>query len=342
MDHCETTYIESFINKIQLRNDEKSFAIVASFWTNKEVEFKILEYADPCSLSSKEWYGVLLIDSIKVFFYGSFKSTWWIIISFQIFQETAEALEIDFDEFYNETKTAICTQNGLSNFRYSIEIDEFVVRKLDKYENKIKYCLIKLKPTSNLKDTILIQSLNLISELRDENEKKSKQSIYIKNQHDLIVEKCAKIVKENSEKEKILLSKFLELLNAKKDKITELQNLVSKHETNNKIITTSNFLSDSDDMSLNEISITEPIPSSHKRTPERSNCLSQSSQSEELVYTNSNVPKRAKLTVENKSQLRNFRKSPDTNLFTGLNINVNIDIEKDKYDVDTQKMFDEI
>lgn len=260
------------------------------------------------------------------------------------------ALELDFIDFFNETKCAICTQNGQPNFRYSIENDEFIYRKTDEDDNKIKYGVVKLKSTSHLKDQLVCSSLDIISQLRDAIELEATLSTDIRQKHDLFVKQYEKVVNEKNVNETTLISKFLELLNAKKDKISELQSLLSSknnrfsnnNEKNTPLQKNNDILSDSD-MSVDETVENEPSSSRQAIKNTKTDYLAQSSQSQELC-TNTSVPKRAKL-MENKLkpiETSQLRKTSDVDLFKGINICVSKNSEKDKYDVDTQEMFDEI
>lgn len=314
------TYKNCFINNLPL-SDNIGYIIIESNWNNDNIECSILEYSNPIvSQHPKEWYGILTINSLK---------------------ETAEVLEIEFDDFLSQTKAALCTQNGLPNFKYSIVNCEFVYRKIDTDDNKIRFGVVKLQPKPNLGNKLLLNSLSLVAHLREAVAKEEISLISMKKEYQEYVETSEKIIGEKNKNEKIMFSKFLELLNTKKDKISELQELLNDNSLSTVKETTkqqSNWLSDCE--SSEEIFHTS---SQNKRNKSNVKCLSQDSFSQdEEALTPTVIPKRSKLIESMLQQDTWNRNHESTSSFKDVKIDKSTLNEKDKYDVDTQEMFDEI
>lgn len=123
--------------------------------------------------------------------------------------------------FFNETKTAITTNNGVPEFCYYLRNDEFSWKKgNDKL--RIIYGKVHLMRKECSLD-ILFKSVEMISNLTKDLKEKCKEQEVQAEQHSELKRllKSATEAKEKNEKE--LFIKFISLLNSKKSKINDLK-----------------------------------------------------------------------------------------------------------------------
>lgn len=149
-------------------------------------------------------------------------------IQFELFQNISSSLEIDYNTFLSETKTAITTNNGAPMFSYYIYEEELIWKKEGSRNLKIIYGKTSLQK-SEIINNMLFNSADTINNL---------QSQIIQYKQDLVtgldeINAVKKLLKQTTEakeiNEKELYTKFICLLNSKKLKIDELKSsLVQK------------------------------------------------------------------------------------------------------------------
>lgn len=143
-------------------------------------------------------------------------------IQFELFQKISTSLEIEYEIFFNETKNAITTNNGVAEFSYFINEEEFIWKKNSSEKLKIIYgkaCLEKCETIQN----ILFNSVDIISNLKSQLDdyKKDQVTGMVKlNELNKLLEQATEFKEEN---EKEIYLKFICLLNAKKAKINDLK-----------------------------------------------------------------------------------------------------------------------
>lgn len=151
-------------------------------------------------------------------------------IQFELFQNISSSLEIDYNTFLSETKTAITTNNGAPMFSYYINEEELIWKKEGSRNLKIIYGKTSLQK-SEIINNMLFNSTDTINNL---------QSQIIQYKQDLVtgldeINAVKKLLKQTTEakeiNEKELYTKFICLLNSKKLKINELKSsLVQKQK----------------------------------------------------------------------------------------------------------------
>lgn len=187
------------MNSLKLLRSRCATAIIETEWTSSEMKLNLL----------------LPSDSAKVLGFSG-------ALSLSKLQEIANDLEQPWPEFFDETKLALCTENGAPNFEYEHnEVKStFTWRRVDENRYKID---IKLTPNDELCFVLLRNSMQVISSLNV-----SKQSI--ENELDTWKERYrvlqAAFEEQTEEKRKIendYLSKFLALMNELKIKNRKLK-----------------------------------------------------------------------------------------------------------------------
>lgn len=145
---------------------------------------------------------------------------------------TANALELDFDDILAETKNALCTQNGFANFTYTFTNDSNSF-KFSKSTGafRITYGEVQLENKPDIITEILINSIKL-------NEKKERDINVMRSEMRRMDETFSEMktalqrcVEEKTQIENTLLTKFAALLNAKKEKISELEAVIKNRST---------------------------------------------------------------------------------------------------------------
>lgn len=152
---------------------------------------------------------------------------------------TANALELNVDEFMAESKKALCTQNGLPNFTYILDQSKFKFCKATDSGFRIAFAEVLLDDRSDSVEDMLMTSMR-INQMKDE--KIQQLNADIRRMDDTFVEMqmaLEKCVEEKSSLESQLLTKFTALLNTKKEKIVELERAIK-----NRSIVVDHFESD--------------------------------------------------------------------------------------------------
>lgn len=141
---------------------------------------------------------------------------------------TANALELDVDEFMADVKNALCTPNGQPNFTYHLnrESKTFKFCKATSRDVRITYGELQLAERPDAIDDILMNSIksNEAKEHQIHTLRSEMQRMHATfNEMKIALEKC---VEEKVQMENGLLTKFAALLNAKKGRIAELENSI--------------------------------------------------------------------------------------------------------------------
>lgn len=134
-------------------------------------------------------------------------------------------MEIEYNSFLSETKTAITTNNGAPQFNYLINEDEFIWKKDSTEKLKIIYGKANLEKCETFQN-ILFNSIDIISYLKSQlADYKKEQVTGIDQINDFkkLLEQATNCKEEN---EKDVFKKFICLLNSKKEKINELRSSV--------------------------------------------------------------------------------------------------------------------
>lgn len=185
-------------------SNTKEFYILHSIWDSDEIKINIFDL----SRSDKnQWSGVILREEIE---------------------KAATELEIPFEIFYNECKLALCTNGGLADFNYNVIENSFKWEKVGEF--KEEYGSVKLIPAYNLETILLLSAINLVDKTKNQFDvlvlDHQKQNIEYK----MLIESYEKCITHKNTVEKELLTKFAVLLNSKKEKIAELQELLLEKE----------------------------------------------------------------------------------------------------------------
>lgn len=191
------------INRIPHHNDAHSLIanssiVIQTVWSDQSVDITLY------STHNKRGFGGTLLK--------------------KSLESTANALELNVDNFLTESKEALCTPNGLADFTYILSNDgtKFKFCKLSE-GFRITYGEVNVNQRVDAVDEMLLNSIKL-SETKDRNADALRADIRRMdesfNEMKLALAKC---VEEKATMEMSLLTKFSALLNAKKDKIVELE-----------------------------------------------------------------------------------------------------------------------
>lgn len=139
-------------------------------------------------------------------------------------KSTAACLEIPFDRIYSETTKALTTNGGIENFLYDLNTEscEFVLRKKTGSLNVI-CARVPLNSEPLLKDALLQRAIDQNISNSNRFADLSLQFANLKREHADLTDAYEDCVAHKISMETELLSKFIVLLNSKKDKIAELQ-----------------------------------------------------------------------------------------------------------------------
>lgn len=193
------------IAKIDLKKPTDKCVIIKTFWNSSSADIKILliDKDTHSSATMQEFAGVITIESL---------------------QTIACQLEVPFDGFLLETKKALGQENGLDNYSYEIQDDQFQWCKVKSPELKLVYGKINLKIENDLCIDLLIKSLEITAELDRKFEKMCADLKQTQEKQEKLKEFYEKHIEEQQINEKNNLSKFIVLLNEKKAKINQYKN----------------------------------------------------------------------------------------------------------------------
>ncbi|XP_069681908.1 DNA repair protein XRCC4 [Periplaneta americana] len=153
-------------------------------------------------------------------------SAWSGHASYNHVERISRSLDLSVEDYITETKAVLSTQGGAHNFTYVIEDDQFIWKKQDQQTKiKIKYGYIDLEKAPILEtgekmlDSLLEQCSNLkakVLELQEINTRTTKE-------RGILMEKLVEYKKQKLKMEKDLLSRFLAVLNSKKEYIRQIE-----------------------------------------------------------------------------------------------------------------------
>ncbi|XP_067008216.2 DNA repair protein XRCC4 isoform X2 [Anabrus simplex] len=136
-------------------------------------------------------------------------------------------VDLNVSDYIIETQKALASHNGADQFSYSMENSQFMWKKLVG-NIKVKFGCIHLKKISEVSSLNLFVG-NILDEIHAvQNEVKSlkeEKERLIRDKNDLM-KKLEQFATEKSHQEAVLYGKFLSILNAKKEKILELQTTI--------------------------------------------------------------------------------------------------------------------
>lgn len=187
----------TFVNKVPQPVQDQHY-ILKTEWHSDDFTIQILD-----SQMFKEWQGHISYDNLK---------------------QSAEELEIPYEKFFDECKKALTTNGGVEHFQYLIENDKFNLIKKDQFQ--IQYLELELVVNAELKSDFVLAAVDLIASLQNDLAKCKETSNELQEKYQTMVETMEKCWEQKNNLEKNLLSKFAVLLNSKKDKIAELQELL--------------------------------------------------------------------------------------------------------------------
>lgn len=209
----------NFINKLPIDGDGESvdqYVIVKTNWLEDRALFKLLK----CTINE----GTITFCS---------NDGYSGILNFNEISKTAFNLEIDFDEFLNEIKNAFINENGNRDFIYQFINDNntFVWRKVKDSGFKITYGSIDLIKCKDLKNEMLNQSLNIMLDLRKECETERSTLAEFKKIHEDFKNLLERCISEKNNIENELICKCTSLLNTKKQRIQQLEDMLKHNKS---------------------------------------------------------------------------------------------------------------
>ncbi|XP_055843481.1 uncharacterized protein LOC129910224 [Episyrphus balteatus] len=191
------TQTTTFVNKVPQTIPDQHF-ILKTEWHTNNINLQILD-----THRSKEWQGNVRFDDLK---------------------QSSEELEIPYEKFFDECKEALTTNGGAKHFEYVVENDKFNLIKKDQFQ--IQYLELDLTTNPELKSDFGLAAVDLIASLRAELSQCKESTKELNEKYQTMVSTVEKCLEEKNQLEKNLLNKFALLLNSKKDKIAELQDLL--------------------------------------------------------------------------------------------------------------------
>lgn len=147
-------------------------------------------------------------------------------ISYELFKNISQCLEIEYEFFFDETKKSISTNNGLPEFKYLIKENEFIWQKCCGENRKVTFGKMKLSetPSEGIQFKVLSNTVDIVSNLKFQLIEKNKEIKKLMEQEKKSKKQLEMAITSKEENEKELFKKFISLLNSKKNKIKELQN----------------------------------------------------------------------------------------------------------------------
>lgn len=193
-------------NKLCLNKSPADNIIVQTAWGTSNVRFKLL-------LPQNSESG-----STTLGFTGK--------ISVKDLKNTAADIEKSYEEFLKETKGALCTDNGLSDFLYECDRKTFSWRKTNESGFKLLYGRISLVPSNNLCFDMLLNTLDTVTDMKAKLTAASSDLRKLEEVHSQFAITFDKFIVEKQANEEQYLTKFAVLLNEKKRKIRELEKMI--------------------------------------------------------------------------------------------------------------------
>ncbi|XP_046401508.1 uncharacterized protein LOC124167578 isoform X2 [Ischnura elegans] len=138
-------------------------------------------------------------------------------------------------EYLHETKRALTSDGGCAEFTYSFVKSELVWKKIVDPVNgiKVKFGALQLKemPVSTFADAAVELLLTKCSTLQAANKSLKKENDDLRTANTSLRTHVGSIAKLKSEMEEAVYAKSLAVLNAKKEKICELQEFIESRPT---------------------------------------------------------------------------------------------------------------
>lgn len=141
-------------------------------------------------------------------------------------QQLSQLLKLSVKDYMNESKSALSTHGGSTDYTYVVEDGQFVWKKLDQCSKvRMKYGYIQLEktPYHEAAEIVLDSLLQQCSDLKREVLGLQKTNITAKRERAVLMEKLVKYKEEKLEMERQLTGQFLAVLNAKKEHIQQLE-----------------------------------------------------------------------------------------------------------------------
>lgn len=195
------------IAKIPLDAPVNKYIVLKTTWSADPIQLEIILLNSDCHLlsSADEYTGVLTMNQIE---------------------SVANALDASVDEMLNETKAALGTDGGSPQFSYELESGRFQWHKNGIL--KMVYGTVELNPAYDIALELLLTSLQIKSEYKSSCDRLSGELTAAQRHHEQIKEVYDRSVADQVEKEEQTLTKYLALLNEKKKKIGQLENLLGQ------------------------------------------------------------------------------------------------------------------
>jgi len=141
-------------------------------------------------------------------------------------QQFSRLLQLSVEDYMNETKSALSTYGGSTDYTYLVKDGQFVWKKLDQCSRvRMKYGYIQLEETvyHEAAEVMLDCLLQHCSNLKTEVVNLQTNNTAAKRERTVLMEKLVQYKTEKLEMEKQLSGQFLAVLNAKKEYIQQLE-----------------------------------------------------------------------------------------------------------------------
>lgn len=165
-------------------------------------------------------------------------------VSFADLKQRANEFEIPEEEFLQETKLCLSTNNGLEGFKYSYDEDdqEFTWKKRTTGILTLVYGTAKLTPCRSSSDGLV----DILTKLQTDKELLSQENSRLRKENEELQLSHQELSRAQKDTEAVLLSKCRLLINAKKEKIVELEEKLEKTKPQPTAIDSVNLKSDSE------------------------------------------------------------------------------------------------
>ncbi|KAF4527295.1 hypothetical protein B566_EDAN001069 [Ephemera danica] len=158
-------------------------------------------------------------------------SAWHCQLTDNIAQTYYKRFELSAEEYWKDVEKPL--QQPLDTYQYWIIGQEFSLKKMSQDVNvSLEFFRIPLSGISidELQTRIISELLNTNSESQKKISTLNEETEKIRKERDAFKSELEKGLREKIEFEEMVFPKFVQILNAKKEKILELQNNQSKHK----------------------------------------------------------------------------------------------------------------
>lgn len=141
-------------------------------------------------------------------------------------RQFSRLLQLSVEDYMNETKSALSTNGGSTDYTYLVKDGQFVWKKLDQCSRvRMKYGYIQLEETvyHEAAEIMLDSLLQQYSNLKMEIVNLQTTNTAAKRERAVLMEKLVQYKAEKLEMEQQLTGRFLAVLNAKKEYIQQLE-----------------------------------------------------------------------------------------------------------------------